>query len=93
MAQFFAWNPAVSEDCLTNFWLGSAYCVGVSSSPTSTTASATTTTSCAPTPPAETHAGQPSNCNKWDVVEDGGTEDCLTDFWLGYAYCVGVSES
>ncbi|KAM0350174.1 hypothetical protein ACHAPU_003339 [Fusarium lateritium] len=27
--QFLAWNPAVSQDCLTNFWLGSAYCVGI----------------------------------------------------------------
>ncbi|QPG94582.1 hypothetical protein C2857_006430 [Epichloe festucae Fl1] len=29
--QFYAWNPAVSKDCVTNFWLGQAYCVGVSS--------------------------------------------------------------
>lgn len=28
-AQFIAWNPAVSNDCLTNFWLGQAYCVGL----------------------------------------------------------------
>jgi hypothetical protein len=30
-AQFIAWNPAVSNDCLTNFWLGYAYCIGVGS--------------------------------------------------------------
>ncbi|KAI0971242.1 carbohydrate-binding module family 50 protein [Xylaria arbuscula] len=30
-AQFHAWNPAVSGDCLTGFWLGEAYCIGVSS--------------------------------------------------------------
>ncbi|KAI1079050.1 hypothetical protein F5B20DRAFT_581779 [Whalleya microplaca] len=30
-AQFHAWNPAVSSDCLRGFWLGEAYCVGVSS--------------------------------------------------------------
>ncbi|EFQ25778.1 uncharacterized protein GLRG_00922 [Colletotrichum graminicola M1.001] len=29
--QFYAWNPAVSKDCGTNFWVGQAYCVGVSS--------------------------------------------------------------
>jgi hypothetical protein len=29
--QFYDWNPAVSRDCVTNFWLGQAYCVGVSS--------------------------------------------------------------
>jgi hypothetical protein len=28
--QFYSWNPAVSKDCVTNFWLGQAYCVGVS---------------------------------------------------------------
>lgn len=26
---FIKWNPAVSDDCITNFWLGYAYCVGV----------------------------------------------------------------
>ncbi|TPX09630.1 uncharacterized protein E0L32_009231 [Thyridium curvatum] len=29
--QFLQWNPSVSSDCLTNFWLGEAYCVGVGS--------------------------------------------------------------
>lgn len=28
---FLEWNPAVSDDCTENFWLGQAYCVGVSS--------------------------------------------------------------
>lgn len=28
-ADFIKWNPDVSDDCLTNFWLGSSYCVGV----------------------------------------------------------------
>ncbi|KAK7425110.1 hypothetical protein QQX98_000024 [Neonectria punicea] len=32
--QFLVWNPAVSEDCLKNFWLKSAYCVGVDESMT-----------------------------------------------------------
>ncbi|KAI4911221.1 hypothetical protein J4E85_011359 [Alternaria conjuncta] len=27
MEQFFEWNPAVSSDCLNNFWVDSAYCV------------------------------------------------------------------
>lgn len=30
-AEFLAWNPAVSADCETNFWVDEAYCVGVSS--------------------------------------------------------------
>ncbi|KAL2068497.1 hypothetical protein VTL71DRAFT_14834 [Oculimacula yallundae] len=27
--QFITWNPAVSQNCLDNFWLGNSYCVGV----------------------------------------------------------------
>ncbi|KAJ5795992.1 uncharacterized protein N7518_004532 [Penicillium psychrosexuale] len=30
LAQFLAWNPAVSSDCVTNYWLGEACCVGLS---------------------------------------------------------------
>lgn len=30
LKQFLAWNPAVSSDCVTNYWLGEAYCVAVS---------------------------------------------------------------
>ncbi|KAK4443888.1 hypothetical protein QBC34DRAFT_310143 [Podospora aff. communis PSN243] len=29
LAQFYEWNPDIEDDCATNFWLGSAYCVGV----------------------------------------------------------------
>ncbi|RNJ56991.1 hypothetical protein D7B24_006514 [Verticillium nonalfalfae] len=31
LSQFFEWNPAVSHDCVANFWIGQSYCVGVSS--------------------------------------------------------------
>ncbi|KAF1927817.1 carbohydrate-binding module family 50 protein [Didymella exigua CBS 183.55] len=123
--QFYAWNPAVSKDCITNFWLKQAYCVGRTSVAGATTASAKPSTSSKPvtssnptttkpTAPAPTHAGQPANCNKWDVVGDGDgcwsmandngitldqfykwnpaiTNDCGTNFWLGQAYCVGIS--
>ncbi|KAH7009822.1 LysM domain-containing protein, partial [Ilyonectria destructans] len=116
--QFYAWNPAVSRDCITNFWLGQAYCVGVSgagsgvTTTSSSTRSSTPSTTAAPTPPAPTHTGQPSDCNKWDVVVSGDScgsmatdngitvdqfyawnpavsKDCVTNFWLGQAYCVG----
>lgn len=54
--QFFKWNPAVSRDCVTNFWVGESYCVGTgqpikttssskASSSTSTTPTTTKTTS------------------------------------------------
>ncbi|EQB58765.1 LysM domain-containing protein [Colletotrichum gloeosporioides Cg-14] len=74
LAQFLAWNPAVSSDCLTNYWLGEAYCVGVSGestpAPATTTAVATTTSV---TPPGPTMGGEPDNCNKWALVTDGLT--------------------
>ncbi|KAF3002842.1 hypothetical protein E8E14_007637 [Neopestalotiopsis sp. 37M] len=74
--QFIAWNPAVSSDCLTNFWLGQAYCVGLSTAtPTSTTGSSSTSASTslpdATTPPGPTFTGSPSNCNRWYLIEDG----------------------
>ncbi|OTA53849.1 carbohydrate-binding module family 50 protein [Hypoxylon sp. EC38] len=77
-AQFHAWNPAVSSDCLEGFWLKEAYCVGVagSGSDSSTTTTATTTSSARPTPPAPTQSGQPANCNQWYVAVKGS--DCGT---------------
>ncbi|KAK1635257.1 LysM domain-containing protein [Colletotrichum phormii] len=112
--QFYAWNPAVSKDCVTNFWLGQAYCVGRSSVGGTPTTTSSIPTTAKPTPPAPTHTGQPANCNKWDVVQSGDgcasmasdngitldqfynwnpavSRDCVTNFWLGQAYCVGVS--
>ncbi len=74
LAQFLAWNPAVSSDCFTNYWLGEAYCVGVAgaSTPTMTAKPTTTTpTTTKPTPPTPTMSGSPDNCNKWAVVTDG----------------------
>jgi hypothetical protein len=112
LAQFLAWNPAVSSDCSTNYWLGEAYCVGVSGGGGSTTPAPSTTTK--PTPPGPTMTGSPANCNKWALVTDGlsctamasqasislaqflawnpaVSSDCSTNYWLGEAYCVGVS--
>lgn len=105
--QFIKWNPAVSVDCTSGFWVGEAYCVGVSGGQTPTT-----TTSAGPGAPTQT--GQPSNCNKWYVAQSGDTcavpenkfkvshdqfikwnpavsSDCTSGFWVGEAYCVGVA--
>src|SRR4051812_30643001 len=46
--RFLIWNPAVSQDCITNFWPDYAYCVGVGASATSSsrvTSTAKTTSS------------------------------------------------
>ncbi|KAL8377163.1 hypothetical protein RB595_008034 [Gaeumannomyces hyphopodioides] len=72
LEQFLAWNPAVSSDCRTNYWLGDAYYVGVSGGSGTTPPVTTTTTASSPPagptkPPAEyLQAGQPGNCSKRD---------------------------
>ena len=117
-AEFHNWNPAVSSDCGTNFWVGEAYCVGVAASGVMTTTSATTTASSTSatsvTPPGPTMTGIPSNCNNYYLVQTGDScssvetefgitdaefhawnpavsSDCATNFWVGEAYCVGVT--
>lgn len=130
LAQFLAWNPAVSGDCSTNFWLESAYCVGVagggdgpstttstavtSDGPTANTSTQTAATTTKVGPGAPTHTGQPPDCDEWHIVVQGDTctsvadgagislsqflawnpavsADCVDNFWLDQAYCVGVS--
>ncbi|KAI0443524.1 hypothetical protein F4803DRAFT_514520 [Xylaria telfairii] len=85
--QFFAWNPAVSKDCITNFWLGSAYCVGVSSSTgTSTTSKPTPTTSTGPSVPTPTQDGNAvSNCNAYGQAQNG-------DYCAAFAERNGISD-
>lgn len=74
-AQFIAWNPAVSEDCSTNFWIGDTYCVGVSTTgATSTTATATSSISASSaqtSPGSPTMSGIPCNCNLYYDVKSG----------------------
>ncbi|RMZ83680.1 hypothetical protein DV738_g1034, partial [Chaetothyriales sp. CBS 135597] len=77
IAQFYEWNPSVGSDC-SGMWAGYQYCVRtedyVEPTPTtaSTTISATATTS--PTAPGPTQDGQPSDCDKWHLVQSG--DDC-----------------
>lgn len=75
-AQFLTWNPAVSNDCITNFWPDYAYCVGISSTvPTTTTKPTTpTTTAQITSPPGPTFTGTPANCNNWYTIQKG--DDC-----------------
>ncbi|KAI2899150.1 hypothetical protein CBS11852_3351 [Aspergillus niger] len=103
--QFQQWNPAVSHDCLVNFWPGYAYCVGTG--PVAIPTSADTA------PHAPTMTGIAANCNRWYTAQKGDncyavekafglapqqfqqwnpavSLDCLVNFWAGYAYCVGV---
>lgn len=52
-SQFLEWNPAVSSDCLTNFWGGYAYCVATTGSPTMTSTGG-------PSEPTNTGAPEPN---------------------------------
>jgi LysM repeat protein len=73
-AQFIAWNPAVSQDCSQNFWVGEAYCVGIGAGqPVSTT---TKPASGLPSPDKPTQTGTASNCNLWYDVVSG--DSCTT---------------
>ncbi|KAH6655548.1 hypothetical protein BKA67DRAFT_657480 [Truncatella angustata] len=80
--QFYSWNPAVGSNC-ENLWPDEAYCIGVSSSssttttPTSTTTPSTTTsaTQTSVTPPGPTQSGIPANCNLYAVATGGGCYD------------------
>ncbi|OBT52723.1 hypothetical protein VE04_06577 [Pseudogymnoascus sp. 24MN13] len=76
LAQFLAWNPAVSSNCSINYWVDEAYCVGISGDDGSstTTESPTSTggpTTTKPTAPGPTMTGSPADCNKWSLVTDG----------------------
>lgn len=82
-AQFLAWNPAVSSDCGSNFWLGNWYCVGISGE-TTCHATATSTTSPPatvtgdPAPSGPTHSGIPCQCNNYHTIVSGETCESLT---------------
>ncbi|KAH8744381.1 LysM domain-containing protein [Diaporthe sp. PMI_573] len=50
--EFLEWNPSVSEDCHTNFWLGYAYCVGIGEQTASCSTSSTSITSTSTSDPS-----------------------------------------
>ena len=83
-AQFLKWNPAVSEDCSSNFWKGYAYCVGTADTVAETRISSTP----APKPTAITPPtpSQPenavSNCNKFDQAVSGDSCSVSCFFFL-----------
>ncbi|ODM14595.1 hypothetical protein SI65_09940 [Aspergillus cristatus] len=79
-AEFLAWNPAISSDCLDGFWAEEAYCVGgsgtasVTITATSTLIPATTSSSAAPSGP--TQSDIPVNCVQYDIAQAG--DSCET---------------
>ncbi len=67
-AQFLQWNPAVSQDCSQNFWVGEAYCVGVNTAltacPTTTPSKTSSNTPAGPT----TSTSIPPNTDPYSVI-------------------------
>lgn len=68
--QFFKWNPAVSTDCLQNFWLGSAYCVGLAAG-SSTNPPASTTSDLPPAPSPTQEGNAVADCNSFAQAQEG----------------------
>ncbi|KAJ5720928.1 uncharacterized protein N7483_008862 [Penicillium malachiteum] len=86
LAQFIAWNPAVSSDCTSGLWVEEDYCVGtaigsnaVSLTITSTISVSTPFTISSPstvTAPAPTQSGIASNCNEYYIAQSN--DNCAT---------------
>lgn len=84
--QFFEWNPSVSEDCLTNFWLKNSYCVRVG-------APGPTMDGIAPNCNKWHTVVEGDDCStiekQYDITADqffewnpAVSKDCITNFWL-----------
>ncbi|KZL71567.1 hypothetical protein CI238_12141 [Colletotrichum incanum] len=90
-AQFLAWNPAVSNNCVTNFWPDYAYCVGLASSHPGTVSNCNlwhvvrsgNTCATLESQYGITHA-------QFIAWNSAVSSDCVTNFWPDYAYCVGI---
>ncbi|KAL4961050.1 putative LysM domain protein [Aspergillus stella-maris] len=76
LEQFYAWNPAVKNDC-SGLQAGYYICVGVSGSITTTKTTLTTTTSAPPSTTTAPHSPQQSgiaeHCNDYYFVVSGDT--------------------
>ncbi|CAF9933065.1 MAG: hypothetical protein HETSPECPRED_008521 [Heterodermia speciosa] len=73
-AQFRAWNPSVSEDCSTGFWLGYDYCVSIVTMTTTRSSinpAPTSTKSAVPVPTPNQAGNAISNCNKYAQTQSG----------------------
>ncbi|TVY65382.1 LysM domain-containing protein [Fusarium oxysporum f. sp. cubense] len=73
--EFMAWNPAVSKDCLENFWLNSAYCVridGTSAIHSSTKIISTSKTALSTTQPTKSTATTTKHTSTSDVPTTKG---------------------
>ena len=71
-ATFYALNPAVGSNC-ENLFADEAYCVGVSSSGSTTiTSTSTSSTQTSVAPPGPTQTGIISTCNAYYLTPDSG---------------------
>ncbi|KAF1812797.1 hypothetical protein P152DRAFT_395832 [Eremomyces bilateralis CBS 781.70] len=95
---FIAWNPDVSSDCISNFWPDYSYCVGIAT-PDAPTLPGTSPNcnkyhtivdgdTCSTV--EEAYGITHEQFIEWNTDV---SSDCVTNFWLDNAYCVGVGAS
>ncbi|KAK5654042.1 hypothetical protein OQA88_7720 [Cercophora sp. LCS_1] len=80
--QFIEWNPAVSNDCLSGFWGGYAYCVAISATPSSSTSSAAPTNTPIPPPSPNQPGNAIPSCNAYGEAQSGDWYDSTLRFRL-----------
>lgn len=78
--QFFTWNPAVSRDCTTNFWVGESYCVWIGK-PVKTTTTTTTTSSSIITSSTTTSEDTKPYSTRWPVTSRNITTPTSPTAW------------
>lgn len=95
--QFLEWNTAVSSDCSTNFWTGYSYCVRVGAPGPTMDGIAENCDAWVTIVAGEdtcTTIQQDYNITLAEFLEwnPAVSEDCTTNFWADYSYCVGIDE-
>ncbi|KAF3935428.1 Autolysin [Dactylellina cionopaga] len=72
LANFYAWNPAVKNDC-SGLWPDYYVCISLIGSTPTTTTKTTTTTAGGIITPTPTQSGMVKNCKKFHFVQTGQT--------------------
>jgi LysM repeat protein len=98
LTQFLAWNPAVSADCQQNFWLRSAYYVGLGAPAPAQEGNAVA--GCTQFAQAQDGDGcwvfadrngvALADLYAWNSVLGSDGSGCATSFWATYWYCVAA---
>lgn len=95
-SQFLGWNPAVSSDCLSNFWAGYAYCVGIgtvskscsssvkttsTTSQSSSSTSSITSSTMSSIASSNTSSGNATYSTRWPIISYNLTTSSVNTAW------------